>query len=136
MCGWDQNESLPHDHHLLSLGKPFAVCYMYIYVKSSCKVRQYHYNLYNATSLHFAALYGYLLIIWLTYTAYKMYSKTATLKKTTYLVFKTNNRVLQVKNIAECSKESILQLFRLSLSYHFSLRSCSVFLSDRFTHVY
>ena len=30
---------------------------------------------------------------------------------------------MQVKSIAECSKGSILQYFRLSLSYHLSLRS-------------
>ena len=29
---------------------------------------------------------------------------------------------MQVKSIAECSKESILQYFRLSFSYHLSLR--------------
>ena len=32
-------------------------------------------------------------------------------------------RVMQVKSIAECSNESILQYFRPSLSYHLSLRS-------------
>ena len=42
------------------------------------------------------------------------YSKTCvpTLKKD----FKTNNRLMQVKSIAECSKGSILQYFRPSLS--------------------
>ena len=30
---------------------------------------------------------------------------------------------MQVKSIAECSKESILQYFRPSLSYHLSVRS-------------
>ena len=36
---------------------------------------------------------------------------------------KTNYRLMQVKSIAECSKESILQSFRPSLSYHLLLRS-------------
>ena len=39
------------------------------------------------------------------------------------LVFKTIYRLMQVKGIAECSKASILQFFRPSLSYHLSLRS-------------
>ena len=39
------------------------------------------------------------------------------------LVFKTNYRLMQVVSIAECSKGSILQYFRPSLSYHLSLRS-------------
>ena len=34
------------------------------------------------------------------------------------LVFDTDNRLIQVKSIAECSKGSILQYFRTSLSYH------------------
>ena len=38
------------------------------------------------------------------------------------LVFKTNYRLMQVKSIAECTKGSILQYFRHSLSYHLSLR--------------
>ena len=37
--------------------------------------------------------------------------------------FKTDYRLMQVKSIAECSKGSILQNFRPSLSYHLSLRS-------------
>ena len=37
--------------------------------------------------------------------------------------FKTDYRLIQVKSIAECSKESILQYFRPSLSYHLSSRS-------------
>ena len=43
---------------------------------------------------------------------------------------------MQVKSIAECSKGSILQYFRPSLSYHLSLRLlfCLVF-SGRFTQV-
>ena len=39
------------------------------------------------------------------------------------LVFKLNYRLMQVKNIAECSKGSILQYFRPSLSYHSSFNS-------------
>ena len=43
---------------------------------------------------------------------------------------------MQVKSIAECSKGSILQYFRPSLSYHLSLRSLfCLFLSGRFTQV-
>ena len=57
------------------------------------------------------------------------YSKTAThcvkrpLTKRSKIVFKTDYCLIQVKSIAECSKESILQYFRLSLSYQLSLRS-------------
>ena len=48
------------------------------------------------------------------------------------LVFKANYRLMQVKSIAECSKGSILQYFRPSLSYHLSLRSLfCIFLSGR-----
>ena len=39
------------------------------------------------------------------------------------LVFKTNYRLMQVTSIAKCSKGSILQYFRPSLSHHLSLRS-------------
>ena len=45
----------------------------------------------------------------------------ATQKEHKKLVFNTNYRLMQVKNIAECSKGSILQYFRPSLSYHFPL---------------
>ena len=54
------------------------------------------------------------------------YSKTCVkrpLSKSQKLFFKTNYRLMQVKSIAECSKGSILQYFRPSLSYHLSLRS-------------
>ena len=44
-------------------------------------------------------------------------------KKDQKLFFKTNSRLKQVKNIAECSKGSILQYLPPSLSYHLSLRS-------------
>ena len=37
------------------------------------------------------------------------------------MVFKTDYRLIQVKSIAECSKGSILQYFRPSLSYQFVL---------------
>ena len=49
-----------------------------------------------------------------------IYSKTClklSLKMTLKLGFNTNYRLMQVNNIAECSKGSILQYFRLSLSY-------------------
>ena len=49
------------------------------------------------------------------------YSKT--IQKDQNLVFKTDYHLMQVKSIAECSKGSILQYFRPSLSYHSSLRS-------------
>ena len=43
---------------------------------------------------------------------------------------------MQVKSIAECSKGSILQYFRPSLSYHLSLGSLlCLFLSGRFTQI-
>ena len=43
---------------------------------------------------------------------------------------------MQVKSIAECSKESILQYFQSSLSYHLSLRSLfCLFLSGRLRQV-
>ena len=43
---------------------------------------------------------------------------------------------MQVKSIAECSKGSILQYFRPSLSYHLSLRYLfCLFLSGRFRQV-
>ena len=38
------------------------------------------------------------------------------------LVFKSNNRLMQVKSIAECSKRSILQYFQPSLSYRFVIK--------------
>ena len=41
---------------------------------------------------------------------------------------------MQVKNIAECSKGSILQYFQPSLSYHLSFRSLfCLFLSGHYT---
>ena len=43
------------------------------------------------------------------------------LSKRRQLVSNTNYRFMQVKSIAECSKGSILQYFRPSLSYHLSL---------------
>ena len=51
-------------------------------------------------------------------------------------LFKTNYCLMQVKSIAECSMGSILQYFRASLSYHFSLISLfCLFLSDCFPQV-
>ena len=44
--------------------------------------------------------------------------------------------LMQVKSIVECSKGSILQYFRPSLSYHLSLRSLFfLFLSGRISHI-
>ena len=69
-------------------------------------------------------------------------SKRATVKpvyndhpqKDPKLVFKAQYRLMQVKSIAECSKVSILQYFRPSLSYHLTLRSLfCLYLSGRFT---
>ena len=52
------------------------------------------------------------------------------------MVFKTDYRLMPVKSIVECSKGSILQYFRPSLSYHLSLRYLFyLFLSGRFTQV-
>ena len=51
------------------------------------------------------------------------------------MIFNTY-RLMQVKSIAECSKESILQYFRPSLSHHLSLRPfLCLFLSGRYTQV-
>ena len=50
--------------------------------------------------------------------------------------FKTNYRLMQAKSIAECSKGSILQYFRPSLSYHLSLGYLfRLFLSGRLRQV-
>ena len=52
------------------------------------------------------------------------------------MVSKTIYRLMQVKSIAECSKGSILQYFRPSLSYQLSFRPLfCLFLSGRFTQV-
>ena len=66
------------------------------------------------------------------------YSKTCVKrplsKKTKNCFSKTIYRLMQVKSITECSKGRILQFFRLSLSYHLSLRSLvCLFLSGCFT---
>ena len=42
-------------------------------------------------------------------------------------MFKTDNLLMQVIRIAECSKGSILQYFLPVLSYHLSLRPCFVY---------
>ena len=57
-------------------------------------------------------------------------------KRRPKLVFNPNYPLMQVKSIAECSKGSILQYFRPSLSYHLSLRSLfCLFLSGRLRKV-
>ena len=57
-------------------------------------------------------------------------------KRRPKLIFKTYYRLMQVKRFAECSKGSILQYFRPSLSYHLSLRSLiCLFLSGRLRQV-
>ena len=53
------------------------------------------------------------------------------------LVFKIIYSFMQVKRIAECSKGSILQYFRPSLTYHLSLRALfCLFLSDHLRRVF
>ena len=44
-------------------------------------------------------------------------------KRRPKLVFKTDYRLMQVKSIAECSKGSILQYFRPSLSFHLPFKT-------------
>ena len=62
------------------------------------------------------------------------YSKTCA--KRPKIVFKDQLSLNAGKSIAECSKGSILQYFRPSLSYHLSLRSLfCLFLSGRVTQV-
>ena len=57
-------------------------------------------------------------------------------KRRPKLVFRTNYGLMQVKSIAECSKGSILQYFRPSLSYHLSLIPLfCLFLSGRLRQV-
>ena len=57
-------------------------------------------------------------------------------KRRPKLVFKTDHRLMQVKSIEECSKGSILQYLRPSLSYHLSLISWfCLFLSGRLRQV-
>ena len=65
-----------------------------------------------------------------------IYSETCLKKEDQKLVFKTEYRLMQVKSIADCSKGSIMQYFRPSLSYHLSLRSLfCLFLSGRLRQV-
>ena len=60
----------------------------------------------------------------------------ASLKKTENWFSRPIYRLMQVKSNAECSKGSILQYFRPSLSYHLSLRPLfCLFLSGRFKQV-
>ena len=49
--------------------------------------------------------------------------KPATKKEYKNLAFNADNRLMQVKGIAECPNGSIMQYFRPSLSYHLTLRS-------------
>ena len=57
-------------------------------------------------------------------------------KRRQKLVLKTDYPLMQVESIAECSKGSILQYFRPSLSYYLSLRSLfCLFLSGRLRQV-
>ena len=63
-------------------------------------------------------------------------SLTATQNEHQKLVFNTDYRLMQVRSIAECSKGSILQYCRPTLSYHFPLRSLfCLFLSGRLRQV-
>ena len=67
-----------------------------------------------------------------------LYSKTCVkrpLSKISQIGFHDQLSLNASQNIAECSKGSILQYFRPSLSYHLSLRSFCLFLSGRFTQV-
>ena len=65
------------------------------------------------------------------------YSKTCVkwpLSKRPKIGFQDQYSLMQVKSIAECSKESILQYFQPSFNYHLSLRSLfCVFLRGCFT---
>ena len=67
------------------------------------------------------------------------YSKTCLkrpLEEDQKLLFKTAYRLMQVKSIAECSKGSILQYFRPSLSHHLPVRSLfCLFLCGRLRQV-
>ena len=78
----------------------------------SCDVQQYSWLSHVAVQIIFQVY---------------MYSKTCLkrpLSKRPKLVLKTNYRLMQVKSIAEwCSKGSILQDFRPSLSYYLPLRT-------------
>ena len=74
-----------------------------------------------------------------SFLSFIYYSKTCLkrpLKKKTKLVFKTDYRLIWVGSIAECSKGSILQYFRPSLSYHLSFMSLlCLLLSSRLRQV-
>ena len=53
------------------------------------------------------------------------------------LFFNTDYHLMQVKSIAECSMESILQFFWPSIRHHWSLRALfCLFLSSRFRQFY
>ena len=55
------------------------------------------------------------------------FSTVKPVQKDQTLGLKTNYRLMQVKSITECSKGSILQYSRPSLSYHLLLRSLFVY---------
>ena len=59
-------------------------------------------------------------MVWLHSRDVILYARS---KENQKLFFKADNRLMQVKSIAECSKGSILQYFLPSLSCHLSLRS-------------
>ena len=74
-------------------------------------------------------------------SSFQMYSfytvKTVFTQKALKMVFKMDNRLMQVKSMAECSPWSILQYFRPALNYHPSLRLLfCLFLSGCLRQVY
>ena len=82
------------------------------------------YDVYNFAFLLF--YYNNRILMTLNLTHKLEYSKACVkrpLSKDEKMVFKTNYHLMQVKSIVQCSKGSILQYFRPSLSYHLSLRS-------------
>ena len=70
---------------------------------------------------------------------YGCYSKTSVklpLSRRPKMVFKTDYRLMRIKSIAACTKRSIMQYVRPSLSYQLSLRDLfCLFLSGRLTQV-
>ena len=91
-------------------------------------------NLNEMANSFFLWMYRLLLLV-----LPRLYSKTCEnghSQKDRKLFFKTNYHLMRVKSIAECSKGSILQYFRPSLSYHLSLRHFFfLFLSCYFAQV-
>ena len=93
----------------------------------------YHHKHVN-TSAGLETIIAYLIVMEKRQLLYSTVKRP--LSKRPKIVFKTNYRLMQVKSIAKCSKGSILQYFRPSLSYQLSLRSLfCLFLSGRFTPV-